>query len=420
MAATALLYFLADAAAVALVNDVRAAVPFRVLAWSLPFVAVSGALSGWFTAVRRVAPASAAMIFEQLSQMAFTVAVFAVLKPDTMARACVLVAAGSTVSEAAAFALHLTLYLRDRRKHPFAGLGTARVEEPMTGRVLKIGVPVAASNCLRSALSTVKHLLVPASLQKSGLTSAQALSEYGVVGQMVLPVLLFPCAFLLGFSSLLVPEMARYKEKRSFEAIRRVIEYVFRLTLIFAIGVAAALVAFGGELGELLYKSAEAGAYIRALVPVVTVMYLDSAVDGILKGLGQQVAVVRYNVYDTALCVLSVWLLLPVYGVPGYLAVIVLSEIFNMVLSAGRLFSVVSFRVDMVRWALVPSISAAASFLAVKSTAALFGLTAANALTLTAAIVCAAVVYYALLRAVGCIRKSDLSLAARVFKRQPL
>ena len=418
LAAMALLWSLSDFAARALVGDARAAMPLRVLSWSLPFVSLSGALSGWFTAVRRLVPSSLAMIFEQLSQMAFTTAVFAVIRPSDLGTACVLAAAGSTASEMMSFFLFLALYIGDRRRHPAAALPGRGVKRDMTGRVLRIGLPVAASNCLRSALSTVKHLMVPVSLQKSGLTAPQALAEYGLVGQMVLPVLLFPCAFLLGFSNLMVPEMARYREKRMYAAIRRAIEYVFRLTLMFAIWVAAALVAFGGELGKVLYGSAEAGAYIRALAPVVTVMYLDSAVDGILKGLGQQVAVVRYNVYDTALCVLAVWLLVPVAGVPGYMGVVVCSEVFNMTLSAGRLIAVVDFRVDMVRWALLPAVAAALAFGAAKAAAAC--LPGENAAVLAGAGLFAAAAYFALLLLMRCIKKKDLELAAGVFRRQPL
>ena len=101
-----------------------------------------------------------------------------------------------------------------------------------------------------------------------------------------------------------------------------------------------------------------AGTAIRALAPIVTVMYLDSAVDGILKGLGEQVAVVRYNVYDTAMCVGLVYTLVPLLGTAGYLTTIVISEVFNMALSASRLVSVTCFKVDMLRWALVPTSAA--------------------------------------------------------------
>ncbi|MBQ6877534.1 MAG: oligosaccharide flippase family protein [Oscillospiraceae bacterium] len=410
-----LLWIASDFAAVSMVGDIRAAKPFRILAFSLPFVGVSAAFSGYFTAVTRVFSSSAAQIFEQLSQMAFTVAVFAVLKPDDIGEACVLVAAGSTVSEGLAFLLHYVLYKIDRKRHPFSG-GEKSGALSVWKKIIGIALPVGASAVLRSALSTVKHLLVPVSLVKSGMSSETALSEYGIVGGMVLPVLTFPCAFLLGFSNLLVPEITRCKALGLDERIEQIMSLVFRITLIFATGTAAVLIFCADELAFLLYIEPSAGYAIRALTPIVTVMYLDSAVDGILKGLGEQVAVVRYNVYDTAMCVGLVYTLVPFFGTAGYLATIVLSEVFNMILSASRLVSVTGFRVKMASWMLVPSFAAILSIAFSGSVLNLFA--DLNILFKTVFVVLIFIfLYYILLRSFGCIKKSDILLAKRIFQK---
>lgn len=411
-----LLFSFGDFAALTLVKDLRAAKPFRVLAFSLPFVGVSAALGGYFTAVTRVAPTSAAQIFEQLSQMAFTVLVFALGKPDDLGKACVLVAAGTTVSEALSLLLHGVLYLRDRKKFPFVGGGDLG-RMTLGKRLCGVALPVGASAVLRSALSTVKHLLVPLSLEKSGLTHEKALSEYGIVGGMVLPILLFPCAFLLGFSNLLVPEVTRYKALGQKERIDWVMGTVFRLTLLFAIAVAAILMNWAEEFADLLYREPAAGGAIRALAPIVSVMYLDSAVDGILKGLGEQVAVVRYNVYDTALCVLMVYTLVPPFGTVGYLTTIVISEVFNMTLSALRLVSVTQFSVDMMRWALLPTVAALFSTFSARFFLRAFALSASTVGGLCAGILLFLLIYYTILRVFGCVTKSDLRLLKRIFEK---
>ena len=410
-----ILWLASNFAAVSMVGDVRAAKPFRILAFSLPFVGVSAAFSGYFTAVTRVFPSSAAQIFEQLSQMAFTVSVFAIMKPDDLGEACVLVAAGSTVSEGLAFLFHYILYRTDRIRHPFPGKGGENGFS-MWKRLCAIALPVGASAVLRSALSTVKHLLVPVSLMKSGMTNETALSEYGIVGGMVLPVLTFPCAFLLGFSNLLVPEITRYKTLDETEKIEKIMDCVFRITLMFAIGVAAALICWAEDFAVLLYNEPAAGTAIRALAPIVTVMYLDSAVDGILKGIGEQVAVVRYNVYDTAMCVALVYTLVPLFGTAGYLTTIVISEVFNMALSASRLVSVTGFKVNMVRWAVFPT---AAAILSIGFPKFVLGniLETNRAPGLVLAVLIMIMFYYVFLRIFGCIRKSDILLAKQIFKK---
>lgn len=409
-----ILWALSDFAAVSMVGDLRAAEPFRILSFSLPFVGVSAALSGYFTAVTRVASSSVAQIFEQLSQMAFTVAVFAIMKPKDLGEACILVAAGSTVSEALAFLLHYILYKIDRKRNPFLKSGTVNGFH-IWKRIAEIALPVGASAVLRSALSTVKHLLVPVSLMKSGMTNETALSEYGIVGGMVLPVLTFPCAFLLGFSNLLVPEITRYKTLSETEKIEKVMDCVFRITLMFAIAVAAVLICWAEDIAVLLYNEKAAGTAIKALAPIVTVMYLDSAVDGILKGLGEQVAVVRYNVYDTAMCVGLVYTLVPLFGTAGYLTTIVISEVFNMALSASRLVSVTGFKVDMVHWAVIPAAAMALSTVFTKTVLKNF-ISVSNISGLVLTVLITVLLYGILLRLFRCITEKDIVLVKRILK----
>ena len=166
----------------------------------------------------------------------------------------------------------------------------------------------------------------------------------------------------------------------------------------------------------LLYNEPAAGKAIRALAPIVTVMYLDSAVDGILKGLGEQVAVVRYNVYDTALCVLMVYTVVPLFGTAGYLTTIVISEVFNMALSASRLVSVTGFKVDMLRWAVFPTASAILS--TAFSRFVLKNLPeTGRAPELVLAVLITVFAYYVFLRIFRCIEKDDILYIKRIFKK---
>ena len=94
---------------------------------------------------------------------------------------------------------------------------------------------------------------------------------------------------------------------------------------------------FGGQLGEAVYHSSEAGRFIRLLAPLVPIMYTDMIVDGCLKGLGQQVWSMGINILDAALGVVLVWQLLPVGALPAYIGIIYFNECLNFTLSVARL-----------------------------------------------------------------------------------
>ena len=107
-----------------------------------------------------------------------------------------------------------------------------------------------------------------------------------------------------------------------------------------------------GPLAQILYRSAEAGRLLRLFAPVALVLYLDALVDGMLKGVGEYRANMRYNIIDAAVGLLLVWLLLPHFGTAGYIFSIFATELLNFALSAARLSRVSAFRFQPLCWLL--------------------------------------------------------------------
>ena len=60
----------------------------------------------------------------------------------------------------------------------------------------------------------------------------------------------------------------------------------------------------------------------------------------------------RYNIFDAATGLVLVWLLIPRYGVGGYLFSIAATELLNFSLSAARLARVTGFRLQLPQWVL--------------------------------------------------------------------
>ena len=82
-----------------LLHDIRAETALLILAPSLPFMAVSGAVRGCFLAARRVQPNITAQLIEQLVRMAVAVAGLRALAQWGAGYGCAAVLLGNTVSE---------------------------------------------------------------------------------------------------------------------------------------------------------------------------------------------------------------------------------------------------------------------------------------------------------------------------------
>ena len=102
-AAAALLFTGAGLAADWWLEDARAALSLRILAPSLPFMAVSACLRGFFMARRKVGPNSRAQIFEQVVRIGVVALLIDSAVPQGIGTACAAVVVGNTVSEAASW-----------------------------------------------------------------------------------------------------------------------------------------------------------------------------------------------------------------------------------------------------------------------------------------------------------------------------
>ena len=320
-------------------NDGRTVLSLRVLALTLPPIAVCSCLNGYFTAVRRVAKSAAVGIGVQFLRIGFCAYLLTLWLPEGVEMTCLALVLGGALSEVCGLLLTVGAYLLDRRQHLRTGAGEApdMGEDGSAKKLLGITVPVTLSACLRSGLLTLQHILIPRGLKQSGTSWEAALTSYGVLHSMVLPVVLFPSAFISSFSGLLVPEVAESVARGDSERVSRLAGKIITPALIFSFGVAGVMACFGYELGEAIYGSREAGMYIRILAPLIPIMYVDSSVDAFLKGMGEQVYSMNVNILDAAVSVLLVWLLLPRMGLWGYVVAIYATETLNTTLSLCRM-----------------------------------------------------------------------------------
>lgn len=320
-------------------NDRRTVLSLRVLALTLPPIAVCSCLNGYFTAVRRVAKSAAVGIGVQFLRIGFCAYLLTLWLPEGVEMTCLALVLGGALSEVCGLLLTMGAYLLDRRQHLRTGAGEApdMGEDGSAKKLLGITVPVTLSACLRSGLLTLQHILIPRGLKQSGTSWEAALTSYGVLHSMVLPVVLFPSAFISSFSGLLVPEVAESVARGDSERVSRLAGKIITPALIFSFGVAGVMACFGYELGEAIYGSREAGMYIRILAPLIPIMYVDSSVDAFLKGMGEQVYSMNVNILDAAVSVLLVWLLLPRMGLWGYVVAIYATETLNTTLSLCRM-----------------------------------------------------------------------------------
>lgn len=351
-----LLFIFSKQVGIGFLGDARTVLSLKVLSFSLPFMAISASLRGYFLAMRAVIKTTSEQLFEQIIEITVCLCIMTPFAEKGLSYACCAVAVGTAVSEMASCLYSAILYIVDIHKFKVK----SEKSKGIIKALMSIGLPVTGSSCLRSGLSMIENALIPSGLQKYGFSSDRALKEYGVITGMALPVLMFPSVFLSSFSTLMIPEMSEAKANNRVNGISHMAKRVLKATFLFIIPTTAVFLIFADEIGFLLYKRDDVGIYIKILALTIPFLYLDQVVDGMLKGLNQQLHYFTYNIIDSSIRVVLALILIPLLGIKAIIIIMFVSSILNSTLSTYRLIKVAKIEIEVFNWIIKPSAVCAA------------------------------------------------------------
>lgn len=348
-----LVYFGAEFISLKIIGDIRALPSLKIMAFSLPFMGISSCVRGYFIALRRVSPNALTQIFEQTVRI---VAVLLLVKrfiSKGLAAATTAVILGDTIAEILSCLVLFLCYqsskkgldsLSGRKNPPFA----------VRKELLRIALPITSGRYLNTALRTAENVLVPKNLSRYPHSSVGALSQFGMIKGMALPILFFPSTLLNAVSTLLIPEMSEAVAKKMPTTVKRLTHEVLRLTALVSFVFAGVFLFGGKKIGQLVYHSADVGELLVFLAPIVPFMYLDSISDGILKGLDQQAFTFRTAITDSTLRIILILLTLPLFGLKGFIAIMYFSNFLTCYLNVKRLCKVSGAKLKFSKEIFVP------------------------------------------------------------------
>lgn len=332
--------------------------PLFYIAIGLPFIAMSSCINSYFTSIRKAYKNAITQVFEFIIKIISTIILLKMNISNGVEYICISLILADVISEICSFSLIFILYIIDiKLKH----LNYVRSFGQRIN-IIKIAFPVAFTSYIRSGLSTVKQLIIPTQLEKSGLSCHSALSKYGIINGMVMPVLTFPTVLINSYSMLLIPEFSTYVAQKNYKAINFISNKIFKLTCAFSICICSIFLFFSNELGIVIYNNLETGYYFKLLAPLIFFMYMDNIIDSILKGLNKQFGVMCCNILDLSITTCFLYFLLPILGINGYIISIFISELLNFSISLFQMIKYSKLKLNFIDWILIPIVCSLISY----------------------------------------------------------
>ncbi len=400
------LFFGADFIAKRLLNETRAALSLKVLAFSLPFMGIASCVKGYFIARRKATPSSIAQLLEQAVRIVIIMVLVTRYDALGLEYTCAAVLLGDTIAEAVS-----CLYVCVRCRLDF---GRLKIDAPPTRKPYKllpaishIALPITSGRYLNALLRMIENILVPQCLSL-GLTGAtNGISLFGMIKGMALPILFFPSTLLNALSTLLIPEMSEAAVRGRYGVVRSVAYRIIKITSLVSIIFSALFLTGGRQMGVLIYNNSDVGFLLCALSPIVPFMYLDAIADGILKGLDQQKFTFHTSVGDSAIRILLILLLLQKWGINAFIGIMYFSNFLTCFLNTHRLVKISKLKLDFTNIFFLPFCGAFALCLGINALLKnLFNMS--NLIYVIALCVICIVLYLVYLFLLGIIDQDDL------------
>lgn len=316
------IYYYSDFIASSLLMEPRTAPLLRIISFSIPMATVHSCINGYFYGVRKSTVPAVAQLVEQVIRVGSVFLVYSIATARGMTPTISLAVLGLVIGESAAMIVSLVAI-----RHRFYNLSLTRDQlRPgkyqyfHSGRLLlSLAIPLSLNRIIINALQSVENIFIPNKLMAYGMDNTTALSVFGVLTGMALPLIFFPSAITNSISVLLLPIVSEADATQNSSMIKKAIRRSIRLGAVLGVICTVFFLVFGRSLGMLFFSNSLAGSFIITLSFLCPFMYIASTLSSILHGIGKTGVSFVYSIVSLLVRLLFIFVAVPIWGIQGYL-----------------------------------------------------------------------------------------------------
>lgn len=407
-----LLYFFADFISLNIIQDSRTILSLKILALAFPFMSSGSCIRGYFFGLQDSLIPALSQVLEQIIRIVTIFSLAAAFIPKGLDYACAAAVIGIVMGEILSFLFVFLSYIHFKKKNALNKKPTLSPSKTFF-TILSMAVPLTASRVTGSLLSTVENILIPQRLQLFGHSGSNAMSTYGSLTGMAMPLCQFPTAFLMAISITLVPAISEASAIKNTKRIQYTTTRALLFTSMIGIGAASVFAVFSSEISIAVYNQTSVSDMLFKLAFLCPFMYLQITLTGLLNGLGEHFLIFKNNIISSIINILFIYFLMPQYGIHAFIVGWFTSLAITVFFSIRRIISCTKIHIEYLTILGKPILAVLASGLSARYLS--------NILepTRSAFILCISLMlflYFLFLLFLGCITKDDIKMFV---KRKP-
>lgn len=371
-----ILYFKAGWIALHFLQEPRCEKLLCILAYAIPLGAIHSAACGYYYGIKNASIPAITQLAEQIARVAgvYMMATICISRHEQVSISYAVW--GLVIGESVSMLISLTAIkyrhckLRLHNSKIYHSSGHTNAHNPsnpvkfsrivsrtvILSQLIQQSVPLTANRLCINLLQSWEAVLIPSMLKCYGLSTQSALSTYGVLTGMSLPLILFPSAITNSVSVMLLPTIAEAQAQNHTSAISHAVEISIKYCLLLGTYCTGIFLYLGMDMGNILFHNKSAGQFIITLAWLCPFLYLTTTLGSIVHGLGKTFLYFIYNCLSLVIRIIFVIVMIPRLGIIGYLWGVLVSHLFLTILLLRCLHTQCTIHWHAIEWIVKPAL----------------------------------------------------------------
>ena len=333
-----ILIFLSKFISNTLLNNSITYYPILCISFTLPIIALSGILKGYFFGKNNMFPYTFENICEQIVRLLFIIFIVPKLLSISLIVAISSLVLVNILSEGIAIIVML-LFIPNKSldKESF------KVDKNIVKDVLNISIPSTGSRLIGSISYFLEPIILTYAMLKSGSSLSFITSEYGIVTGYVYALLLIPSFFTMAISTSLLPIISKNYAERNMRIVKKGLSQGMLFSLLIGCFFTMLFMLFPNYILKFIYNTTLGSDYVRLIAPFFIFHYIQGPLTTYLQAINKA----KCAMYGTLLGSIIKNILLFVLAICNYkIWSLIISTIVNILIVTIHhiIYTIKSFR----------------------------------------------------------------------------
>lgn len=189
---------------------------------------------------------------------------------------------------------------------------------------IKMSVPITCNRMSIIIINSISSIIIPNRLILAGITYKDALSIYGIVNGMVLPLVYLPLTLCSALVVNLIPSISQELILHKYENIKKKIIYSLLLSLFVGSFCSIFFYLFSNHLCLIMFNNKLAGIYLKSMYLAPLFISLNQTLSGILQSIRKEFLCSIITIFCMIVQLLLIYILIPIpsFNIYAYIYII--------------------------------------------------------------------------------------------------